>query len=342
MVKKVVVKKILSDEQVKKLVGTKLPRGYFKKVVRENVDVYTDDGKLLLKFRRNVLPQRNVKAAYDNLIEHAQQLTTSRGIFGGPGKKSPGKKISRVLGKNPGVATNIVGYFDTIGVSQKAMLKKAGLPLPKCRETAFVEKNPKKWKKIIPLIKDISQQYKKLFPKYYALQKKQVKNNKYIIPGTVYSTVTTNYNVHGAVHKDKGDFEEGFGNLSVITKGKYKGGYTGFPQYGVAADVKDGDFLGMNVHEYHAVEPIVGEGNQISIRLSLVSYLREGVIKKCKGEPLLSGNKSPFKKAARILAKRKGKDTKKSKSKKSKSKKRTRKKRSRKNKSRKIKEFFKF
>ena len=32
-----------------------------------------------------------------------------------------------------------------------------------------------------------------------------------------------------------------------LEEGKYKGGYTGFPQYGVCVDVRHGDFLGMDV-----------------------------------------------------------------------------------------------
>ena len=32
---------------------------------------------------------------------------------------------------------------------------------------------------------------------------------------------------------------------------KFKGGMLGFPQYGVAVDVRQGDFLAMDVHEWH-------------------------------------------------------------------------------------------
>jgi len=299
MVKQLVVKKILTDKQVEKMAGRSLPEGYFKTVLREDADVWTDDGTLLLKFRKNVLPEANVKAAYENLISHARTLTSTRGIFSGQ------KKGKRLVELNKRVATNIVGYFDTISIRQKALLKRAGVKLPKCRPSAFVDSHPEKWKKVIPLIKNISDEYKKLFPAYYEKQKKAVRNNKYIIPGTVYSTVTTNLNVQSAVHRDKGDYSEGFGNLVVIAKGDYKGGYTGFPQYGVAMDVRSGDFAGMNVHEWHANSPIRGLGDQFTLRLSLVSYLREGLVKNCRGVPLLP--KGFFKLvAARLARKEKG------------------------------------
>jgi hypothetical protein len=37
----------------------------------------------------------------------------------------------------------------------------------------------------------------------------------------------------------------------VIERGKYQGGYTLFPQYGVGFNVRTGDFLAMDVHEWH-------------------------------------------------------------------------------------------
>ena len=92
--------------------------------------------------------------------------------------------------------------------------------------------------------------------------------------------MTINYNWQTALHKDAGDLKEGFGNLIVCTEGDYEGGYTGFPQYGVAVDVKNGDFLAMDVHEWHANTKLKGKTKDFT-RLSLVCYLRENMVK-CK------------------------------------------------------------
>ena len=62
---------------------------------------------------------------------------------------------------------------------------------------------------------------------------------------------------------------QGFGNLVVLEEGKYDGAYTGFPQFGVAIDVKEGDFLAMNVHEWHANTKIIPKTEDYT-RLSLV------------------------------------------------------------------------
>ena len=75
--------------------------------------------------------------------------------------------------------------------------------------------------------------------------------------------------------------EEGYGNLVVLEEGKYKGGYTGFPQYGVCVDARNGDFLAMDVHEWHCNTKIIPVTKDYT-RLSMVAYLRKNMIK-CKG-----------------------------------------------------------
>lgn len=281
-VRKIIVKKRLSDEETRKLEGTKLPKGYFKKVIKnEDVDVYTDEGKLLLRFRKNVLPLKHVDKAYEGMIKHARTKTHTRGVTGG----NMGQV--KLVKNNVPIMSNIMGYFDTLDLGYKKIFKEAGMKKPICRETSFTGRMPEKWEMVKPLIKDIDRQYKNLFPKEHRHQKKAAQSTKYVIENTAFTTITTNLNLQTACHYDKGDWCEGFGNLVVIERGKYKGGYTGFPQYGVAVDVRTGDFLGMDVHQLHGNEPLecVTEGCE---RLSLVSYLREGIVRKCQGLPLVT------------------------------------------------------
>ena len=217
---------------------------------------------------------------------------------------------------------------------QKYMVKKNNLKTPKCRQTGFTASEPEKWKKIVPLIQDIAEQYKKLFPEYYKYQFKQADKTVYRIPGTPFSTVTTNLNLQTAAHTDRGNLARSMGNLVVIEKGKYKGGYTGFPQYGVAVDVRSGDFLGMDIHQVHGNTPIESKDENHE-RLSLVSYLREKIVEKCQDDKkILPGdyfkdkkNKDKAKKKAASAKKKAAKKTKK-KTPKSKSKRKTAKKKS--------------
>ena len=62
----------------------------------------------------------------------------------------------------------------------------------------------------------------------------------------------------------------------------------GFPQYGVAVDVRVGDVIIMDSHQWHCntgfeIEPDIN-GNAPYNRLSVVLYLRHNM-NKCKGKP---------------------------------------------------------
>ena len=276
----IIVKKILTDDETKKLEGTILPKGYYKKICNKDIDIKDEDGNYILRFRKNVIPLKNILKCYDSIIKHARiKTTTTRGMAGGIRDKL---KASTILNNNK-ISSNIIGYFDTLSVRQKWIFRDAGMykEKPICRQTRFTMQNPLKWKKIIPLIKDIDKQYKKLFPIHHTIQYEANQSTKFKIDNTAFSTITTNLNLQTACHYDKGDFNKGFGNLIVIEKGDYKGGYTGFPQYGIGVDVRTGDFLGMDVHLLHGNEPIelITDGAE---RLSLVSYLRQGIYDKCK------------------------------------------------------------
>ena len=180
--------------------------------------------------------------------------------------------------------TNIIGFFDRLSPRQKFILKQQGKTLKtNVRQCRFNMDYPEKYKKILPLIKQIDLYYKQYIPNNYKAQKKKAEQTHFKIEGTSFTTITTNVNFQTTVHTDKGDDEDGFGNLSVIEHGKYKGGETCFPQYGIGVDVRSGDILFMNVHEPHGNLPLVLETKDAK-RLSIVCYLRRGIWEKTKGK----------------------------------------------------------
>ena len=126
----------------------------------------------------------------------------------------------------------------------------------------------------------MDKQFKILIPDRHKIQYKRAQETEFVIDKTAFSTVTINYNWRTALHKDAGDLKEGYGNLVVLEEGKYTGGYTGFPQYGVCVDVRHGDFLAMDVHEWHCNTEIKAISKDYT-RLSLVAYLRENMLR-CK------------------------------------------------------------
>ena len=274
------VKKILTDEEAAAKKGVFIKDSMYPVVLKDDADVYTEDGELLLRFRKNVLSQNAIDDAYEALQEHMKKTTTDRGTASGSDK-------GLGTGEKKPVMSNILGYFDKWSISQKATFKNSKIRYPgPCRLCTFNVRNPEKWKKVVPLIQEIDAQYEKLCPKEYADQRKAAKSTPFHIRGTAFSTITTNLNFRTAAHTDSGDWPTGFGNLVVIEKGShYDGAYTGFPQYGVAVDCRNGDFLAMDVHQVHGNSPMDPE-DETSHRLSLVSYLREGIINKCGNQKM--------------------------------------------------------
>ena len=274
------VKKLLSDEETLGLKSKFLDDSHFKVILKEDADVYTEDGQLLLRFRKNVLSQNLIDDAYEAMKDFIKTKTTDRGV-------ASGSKPGLGTGQKAPVMSNILGYFDKWSISQKATFKRTGIRSPgPCRVCRFNAQFPEKWKRVVPLIQQIDEQYAKLCPNEYADQRRAAKKTPFHISGTAFSTVTTNLNFRTASHTDSGDWPTGFGNLVVIERGApYKGNFTGFPQYGVAVDCRTGDFLAMDVHQVHGnteMEP----KDETSQRLSLVCYLREGIINKCKGQKM--------------------------------------------------------
>jgi hypothetical protein len=263
------VDKNISDEDMaQKYKNTYVKPSQIDIIVNRDADVYTKDGKLLLKFRKNKINKKNTSFFYDNVIQFAKSKTSNRGSASGSNKKN--------VADNPKIMTNIIGYFDKFSSSQKQILKKKTQKVLTVRETQFMMKYPEKFKQLVPMIEDIDHLYAKYVPEQYSRQKKKANQTHFKIANTAFTTITTNVNFQTTIHKDSGDDAEGFGNLSVIEKGKYFGSETCFPQYGVGVDVRTGDILLMDVHEWHGNIKMKPETKDAE-RLSIVCYLRKNV-----------------------------------------------------------------
>jgi len=271
------VKKNFSDEKMATMMSKFVQRSMIDHILKEDADVYTEEGKLLLKFRKNVLPKADIDIFYDNIYEFASLETSNRGTAGGGSKK-------KNLADNKAVKSNIFGYFDSWTPSHKIKFSKLGIKSPLgVRECRFNQKWPEKYKETIPLIEEVDRLYQKLTPDQYALQKRKANQTPFRISNTAFTTVTTNMNFRTAIHTDKGDDPEGFGNLAVIQRGEYKGGETCFPQYGLGADLRTGDILFMDVHQPHGNLPMTDKSKD-AIRLSIVCYLRTRIWERTKGK----------------------------------------------------------
>jgi hypothetical protein len=361
-IKKLLVNKILTDNEIKDLEGTWIEEHHIKQpIINKDTDVYylDDDGseKLLLKFRKGVITDNEIRIgwqSYKNLAKPSRGRGASAGPINTDGqywskrtvvnsnkwmtnyltpkgtelkeeydklsieelkekcleleinmdnindedliinilKKTP-KAVSTMKVNNQ-VASMPIGYFD-------ADNKMCKLP---CRLTHFTRTNFEKYNEGFPFLQKIDKLYKQLTPDAYKRQLDRANEKPHLkIPDTAFSTVTINRNFRTALHRDAGDFREGFGNLTVIERGKYHGGYTVFPQFGIGINLRNNDFVAMDVHQWHSNTPMyeteedkeyneaipkvykdnpnIGTSGvyELYTRISFVCYLREKLIK---------------------------------------------------------------
>lgn len=286
--RKIFLKKQISDEEFKDFAGAMIGDDGYELKIDYDCDVYDEETKQpLLRFRKNFIPVNVAKEAYSACekvgfalnnrgtasgkhIGQTQDIVTNRS---GKQVKSKTRRVNLKSEKAKEMkklksGSGIVGYFDKTTRT------------PYCRQTAFNANNFEDFKKLYPLIKFVDESYKDLAPEHYKKQKKiaEETNQDFVIKDTAFTTVTVNRNWQTAVHKDKGDFKEGFGNLVVLRAGEYKGGLFCLPQWKVAVDMQNCDLLLCDVHQWHCNTPLVGDGKNFR-RFSLVMYYRENMIK---------------------------------------------------------------
>ena len=315
-IEKIVLDKLMSNDDIVRKEGTWFKAGDMKHgVINRNCDVYykDDDGmeKLLCKLRKNVISKDLIELGWNSYKNLAK---ASRGRWSSAGPIDPksaywkkrklvdtdkwktsylvnGKKSKMKV--NNQVASTPIGFYE----ASNNMVK-----LP-CRLTHFTRTHYDDYMDGLPFIEKINELFKGLVPDRYAAQLKQANARKKLkINDTAFSTITINRNFRTALHRDAGDLKTGFGNLTCIQRGKYHGGETMFPQFGVAIDLRTGDFLAMDVHEWHCNSelyetkedkdynkklpkvfkdnPEVGTAglDKDYTRLSFVCYLREKMI----------------------------------------------------------------
>jgi len=235
------VDKDITDTKAEELKNTFVKSKQIKLILNNDADVYTIDEKLLLRFRKNKLSDTNISDFYDNIIDFAMTPTSNRGSASGSKNKN--------VKENPKIMTNIIGFFDTFSPRQKMKMKTLKLKVEGSRPCRFNTQFPEKYKKTIPLIKEVDELYKKYIPMSYKKQYDKAKQTYFRVDKTSFTTITTNVNFQTTIHTDKGDDAEGFGNLVVIENGKYTGGETCFPQYEIGDNVKTNNILFININK---------------------------------------------------------------------------------------------
>ena len=277
---KIYEKKIPNDI-FKKYSGKNFGEKWYGTVIDSNSDGYYTDNtgsvKVLFKFRKKAINKSLQDLAINTFLKESKKKHSNRGIAAGVSSSDGNARHTTVTGQNEGkyISSNISGYFDRPLREHRGILG----TIKACRTTAFTLRNTELWKQGLPFIQECSKLYKRYSLGEYLNQKKEY--NKILpdlrIPKSVFTTITSNYNWRTSCHCDSGDFSGGLGNL-IITGNGFTGGYLGFPQFKILIKIEPGDFLLMDVHQYHCNTPILLKSKN-GFRLSFVMYIREDMSK---------------------------------------------------------------
>jgi hypothetical protein len=153
--------------------------------------------------------------------------------------------------------------------------------IPYGRATSYTQNHFDKFKMSFPFLQTLDQGFAELLPQRHAAQRAAADqiDPAFLVPQTVFTTITVNKTFRTAAHRDAGDFTNGLSNLLVLSNnGNYTGGYLILPEVRVAVNVRPGDLLLVNNHEYiHGNTPIELQ-DETAERVSLVCYLREKML----------------------------------------------------------------
>ena len=276
---KIQLKSKVPDKQMLERKGTGISRDDMAIELHGDADVYMPNGKPLLMLRRAVVSEVSRDLAIEQFRwMKTKYVTDNRGSYSGYDVAGKGTIIrndgqrsmqTRTMheGKIVSISSAIIGYYGRSG------------RFPFCRQSAFTQNEPERWAKVMPLVEEVSEHFRQTLPARWQVQSDFADSvsQDFRIPNTVFSTLTINNNVSGTVHKDAGDFKDGFGVIGCFRRGSYLGGHLCFPQYKVFVDFHDRDLIYFNPHEWHGVNPIIEDDGDIGERITMVYYFRKNL-----------------------------------------------------------------
>ena len=145
-------------------------------------------------------------------------------------------------------ASNVLGALD-----RQALV-------PWARLTTSTQKRLSEFEAEAPFFREVDALFKATMPenhKFLYDRFREVKDPRYNLFDTAFTTVTVNNNFRTAYHRDKMNCKGGTAVISSINRGTYGGFGLIFPQMRLAFDIRDGDFLcGDNQGYIHGQMPM--------------------------------------------------------------------------------------
>lgn len=251
-----------------------------------DVEVLGPDGEQICVVLRGKYDKAMLQNAW-KILKKVNLKTENRGSASGvkavPRIKKDGtiSKTTRVP-KGFEVISGVMGYYPRYP------------RIPYCRECAWNQNHPEEFKQLLPLFMRTSELHKQYSPQSYAFQESVVEKTSkdFVIPGTIYTTVTVNKNFRTACHLDAKNLLNGMAAMLYMRQGKFTGGDVVLPEWGAGVKLETGDLIIFrNMKDYHGNTKIVPISKDYQ-RCTLVFYYREEMMKCGTAEQELERAKS--------------------------------------------------
>lgn len=237
--------------------------------------VWKPEGRPLCIYLPGAIAEHSQEEQIYQVLHSLRNLTSSnRGMASGTRRLRRGtEEQPATRTESMAVASAVVGAVDPMGQQRY------------CRLTAWTGKHLPEWETLRPLLRTVAGHLAEHVPDRYANQAAVAAKTDpaWVVPETPFTTITVNNTYPTGVHTDKGDLDEGFSTIAVLRRGTFTGGQLVFPAYRVAVDMKDGDLILMDAHEWHgnaAITCACGERRNGCCetcgaeRISVVAYYR--------------------------------------------------------------------
>ena|SRR3990172_8538573 len=178
------------------------------------------------------------------------------------------RTCNKTFGSSEITNSGVLGYYDRYPRT------------PFCRKCSWNQNHDADWKTLIPLFQKVNNVHREHAQKEWNLQAEFVGKAKkdWIIPETVYSTVTLNKNYRTAYHFDGKNLAGGFSAMLLLREGHLSGGFLVLPRYRLAIKMDTGDIVLFNgqkeLHGNTAIS-LLTQGAQ---RCTLVHYFRKNIV----------------------------------------------------------------
>jgi hypothetical protein len=192
--------------------------------------------------------------------------------------KSGDKKAAAIAGKKRYVTSQPRGqkvYSAVLGV-----ITRSGRT-PFARLTSPTNDKYEEFSSFAPLYREVDSLVKESFPEEWKTLKdryKDIKDERYSLFGTIFSSITCNYNFPTCWHRDGNNAQNAVAALVCFDRGDYDGVDFVMAELGLAFHMRSGDILiGDNQGITHAQTPFIPKSEDAE-NLVLVFYSRDAIV----------------------------------------------------------------